>query len=69
MITGNQAEFHDFDYDDLHFLIDSDDESDEGNDIITGVSNSVEEDNNTSSVESESLSDGTDTDIKLVNDP
>ena len=69
MITGNQAENNDFDYDALHSLINSDDESDEGNDSITGVSNSVQEDNNTSSVESESLSDGSDTDIKLVNDP
>ena len=79
MITINQAENNDFDYDDLHYLIDSDDESDDGNDhfedqpdvdfvdSITGVSNSVQENNNISSVESERLSD--DTDIKLVNDP
>ena len=69
MITGNQDENNDFDYDDLHSLIDSDDESDEGSDSITGVSNSVLKDNDTSFVESENLSDGSDTDIKLVNDP
>ena len=60
-------------------MIDSDDESDDENDDFKdqpdvdfvdntfGVSNSVQEDNNTSSDESESHSDGTDT-AKPVND-
>ena len=81
LITVNQAENKESDYDDLHSLTDSDDESDNENDDFedqpdvdfvdstTGVSNSVQKDNNTSSVESESRSDGTDTDIKPVNDP
>ena len=75
VITVYQAENNESDYDDLHSLIDSDDESDDENDDFddqphvdfvdstTGISRSVQEDNNTSSVESESRSDGTDTDI------
>ena len=63
LITVNQAENNESDYDDLHSFIDSDDESDDENydfedqpdvdfvDSTTGISNSVQEDNNTSSVE------------------
>ena len=61
----------------MHSLIDSDDESDDENDDFddqpdidfvhstSDVSNFVQEDNNTSSDESESYSDGTHTDIKF----
>ena len=64
----------------MHSLIDSDDESADENDDLddqpdidfvhstSEVSNFVQEDNNTSSDESESYSDGTHTDIKPVND-
>ena len=64
----------------MHSLIDSDDESDGENDDFdyqpdvdfvhstSDVSNFVQEDNNTSADESESCSNGTHTDIKLVND-
>ena len=80
LITANQAENNESDYDDLHSLIDSDNESDDENDDFddqpdvdfvdstSDVSNSVQEDNNTSSDESESHSDGTHTDIKPLND-
>ena len=80
MITANQTENNESDYDDLHSLIDSDNESDDENDDFddqpdfdfvdstSDVSNSVQEDHNTSSDESESHSDGTYTDIKPVND-
>ena len=62
LITVNQAENNESDYDDLHSLIDSEDESDYENDDsedqpdvdfvdnTTGVFSSVQEDNNTSSV-------------------
>ena len=62
-ITANQPENNESDYDDLHSLIDSDDESDDENDDFddqpdidfvhstSDVSNSVQEDNNTSSDE------------------
>ena len=80
LITANQPENNESDYDDLHSLIDSDDKSDDENDDFddqpdvdfvhstSGVSNSVQENNNTSSDESESYSNGTHTDIKPVND-
>ena len=80
LITASQAENNKSDYDDLHSLIDSDNESDDENDDFddqpdvdfvdstSDVSSSVQEDNNTSSDESESHSDGTHTDIKPVND-
>ena len=80
LITANQPENNESDYDDLYSLIDSDDESDDENDDFddqpdvdfvhstSDVSNFVQEDNNTSSDESESYSNGTHTGIKPVND-
>ena len=71
LITANQPENNESDYDDLHSLIDSDDESDDENDDFdnqidfvhstSDVSNFVQKDNNTSSDESESYSDRTHT--------
>ena len=66
LITANQPKNNESDYDDLHSLIESDDENYDFDDqphvdfvhSTSDVSNSVQEDNNTSSDESESYSNG-----------